>query len=148
MVSRRTQSGARTQGARTEGGAQVSRVDIEALEALEKAATPWPWVGDRNWTIVGRGHDWERTWPKGIGADFRVCQVDGPSHENRAPEDYKLIPAMRNALPSILAELRAARVVVAESRAFIATYLAGGPRDRALREAISAYAAATGEVPR
>ena len=86
--------------------------DIEELERLEREATPGEWRADRNWyMVVGVGHDWDRTYPKGSGADFRVCHVMGPGERNAATGDHTFIPAIRNAAPELLDMARRALVV-------------------------------------
>lgn len=77
-------------------------VDLDALEAAEKVATPGPWLYETN------------------GWDHRVLQDEVPRKAGevvvatlgQADRDSQVIVAARNALPSLVAELRLAREVV------------------------------------
>lgn len=73
----------------------IERVDLDALEAAEKAATSGPW------TIHGRESVFTNSAPV-----LRVSDCFQGRH------DAYLIAEVRNALPSLIAELRAARMVV------------------------------------
>jgi len=80
--------------------------DLDELERLEKAATPGPWCSV-DYTIfasVQSSHDFG-------GRDlFSEKSIHFPGSENfRWRENGKLAAAARNALPALIAELRAAR---------------------------------------
>lgn len=82
------------------------RVDLDELEALEKEATPGPLVAS-----------------PGYYCGYTVCHN---SHEERAAvynrkgnmlhADALLFAATRNALPALIAELRAARKIDARGK--------------------------------
>lgn len=93
-------------------------IDIDALEALEKAATPGPWYSTSDGACC-----------------FKICTNDWKEHSREAGEwissgsydgdtgwaekefsNFSLIAAARNAIPSLIAELRAAREYIAASR--------------------------------
>ena len=75
----------------------MSKVDLDKLEALEKAATPGPWLFD----FLGDGL---------TDQNYKVLFDDYIRH------DGELVHAMRNALPHMIAELKAAREVVRRAR--------------------------------
>lgn len=79
----------------------MQRVDLDELERLEKAATPGPWTA----TSVHWGGSTIRIHPEGdsVGpwGKFSNCLSSFADHD--------LSAATRNALPAIIAELRAAR---------------------------------------
>lgn len=92
------------------------RVDLEQLEALERAATPGPW----------------RCYPNPMRSDGVFVCKEGPlpRYSNGEPEatprgwgissqitipEANLIAAMRNALPDLIAELRTARLEAKEA---------------------------------
>lgn len=113
----------------------MTSVDIEALERLSEAATPGPW----------------RTADGGLCAratktmDLRDDIVIDCSQRAYLEDNLRMLVAMRNALPAILAELRLARKVVDASRDMQYHASAAGA---ALSRALRAYDAAVGEVPR
>jgi len=91
---------------------------VAEIAALASEATPGPWERSRNWSIVGAGHDWDRTWPidealvVGVGkgdplrvrrADFRVCYISGPGEKNCAVADAHFIAAARTIVPELCA---------------------------------------------
>lgn len=55
-------------------------LDLDALERLEKAATPWPWTVESGW-LHNRSDSWRR-------------------------EDAPLMAALRNAAPDLIAAAR------------------------------------------
>lgn len=72
-------------------------IDLDELERLEKAATPGPWDID------------EEVW----GPDrTRVVECKLWAREDVAEHNERVIVATRNALPALIAELRAARAVI------------------------------------
>jgi hypothetical protein len=70
---------------------------IDDLERLERSATPGPWEAKRDyskdWLIAGHGK-------------ILVDSMDGGPHGER---DIRLIAAARNALPALLAAIKAGR---------------------------------------
>lgn len=81
-------------------------IDLDELERLDKAATPGPWnIEKRDGDMGEKDHN--------IYADGDVCAL----HENARPlrhmrrqsADAKMIATLRNALPTLIAELRLAR---------------------------------------
>lgn len=80
--------------------------ELDALECLEKAATPGPWriVNDGfSAGVSSRPEDPDKrsVWPDICGGDSHEGYRDGP--------DMEFIAAVRNALPVLLIELRASR---------------------------------------
>jgi hypothetical protein len=100
-------------------------IDLDELEKLEKAATPGLWtpVSDGNKYAIAAGdrdiftseNRLYRTFDKKHGACFG---------------DASLVCAMHNALPELIAELRAARKVIEDAR---------GIDDRLIELALDAY---------
>jgi len=83
--------------------AKVTRHYLTELRELEKAATRGPWLH--------RSEKWaEKVYVMQIGDDepLTVCGLDGDVY---GQADGKLIAAMRNALPHLLAVAEAARRV-------------------------------------
>jgi len=76
-------------------------IDLDALEALCNAATPSPWR-------TGTGDHWSREVRAGSDAPAFCGARNGVA-------DAALIAAMRNALPALIAELRATRAALAAS---------------------------------
>jgi hypothetical protein len=91
----------------------------EMRERCEKA-TPGPWTGSRNWTIVGPRHDWDRQWSadgcKSNEFDERICHVAGPGSLNNAKADYDFISRARTDLPALLDALAEADAALALER--------------------------------
>ena len=76
----------------------MPRLDIAALEVLERKATPLPWASQFD--------------------GFHVTEADGVSDivsADRA-EDGEFVAAMRNQLPALLRELRASRLAISALR--------------------------------
>ncbi len=81
------------------------KIDLDALEALEKAATVGDWFGED-------GEVYARA-PAGGNYTSQITVVSGSDGETgmnwARAEDIALIAAARNVLPALLAEVRAAR---------------------------------------
>jgi hypothetical protein len=83
------------------------KIDLDKLEALEKAATP------TGWQVL----DMEPTQFYGnIIMDANRGNLMRTTSYGLMREDSRLVAAMRNALPAMIAELRAAREVVEMAR--------------------------------
>ena len=78
-------------------------IDIDALEALERAATPGPW------TATNRVRD-DGVWMVERDGDDLIADIDGDNHECDAA-NAALIAAARNALPELIAEVRRHRAL-------------------------------------
>lgn len=83
--------------------------ELEELERLEQDATPGPWVfrDDSCGEYRVLGPDCKLVFNKDFGGLRRHLM---PPHE----EDARLFVAARNALPSLLAEVRELRAIVAQ----------------------------------
>lgn len=79
------------------------KVDIDELERLDKEATPGPWKDVL--TQAGIRHIEPGEWSK------EICALYGGSHDTGDIENSSLIVAIRNALPAIIAELKAGRAL-------------------------------------
>lgn len=91
-------------------------VDIDRLEALDKAATAGPWSVASISNEDGYGH--EIVLSRGVcGANGRSIN-GGDDYELFGEADADLIAEVRTALPDLLAELRAARAAVAALQGF------------------------------
>ena len=86
----------------------AEQVDLDKLEALEKAATPGPWelqtereMGDYG-SVIGE-------YLTGIGT--RLCEVVvyNDDYGNQVVHNAQLIAVLRNAAPALLAEVRQLR---------------------------------------
>lgn len=77
-------------------------LDLDELEALEKAATPGPWVLDRETYVSTR---YVSPDDDQLIAD---CDFVRPSSLRQSEANAAFIPAARNALPTLIARLRAA----------------------------------------
>ena len=86
----------------------MTEVDLDKLEALEKAATPDPWelqtereMGDYG-SVIGE-------YLTGIGT--RLCEVVvyNDDYGNQVVHNAQLIVTLRNAAPTLLAEVRLLR---------------------------------------
>ena len=86
----------------------MAELDLDKLEALEKAATPGPWglqtekeMGDYG-SVIGE-------YLTGIGT--RLCEVVvyNDDYGNQVVHNGQLIAALRNAAPALLAEVRQLR---------------------------------------
>jgi hypothetical protein len=104
----------------------LSDEQLQDLERLAKVATPGPWSTD------GERSEDDTYWvsgPEAVGPydDTPLCA------ESRTPADAALVATMRNALPSLLAEVRAARLAQPVVEAAMAYYEA----DNAISEARS-----------
>ena len=85
-------------------------IDIDKLEALDKAATPGPWTYlpirsgtmsvNRGWAL--RGPDTRRIFWDDTGSG---CDIEGDD------ADIDFVLTLRNALPELLAEVRRLRKV-------------------------------------
>lgn len=91
----------------------MSKVDLEALETLEKAATP------ARWQVL---HTVQDIYGSSI-MDYNWGELLRMSSYGLMREDASLISAMRNALPAMIAELRAARKVVELAKAWKSSHL-------------------------
>ncbi len=92
-------------------------IDIDKLEALEKAATPGPWLAKAN----------ELLW---VGPDSlaRHGRIVYPTLEDECifrDGNAEMIAAVRNALPELLAEVRRLRLIKKTSDASASTLHAG-----------------------
>lgn len=76
-------------------------LDVEALTALEKAATPAPWEAQMVQPNMAGNHQWYL---------HPVPRRPAGVHATGRGEDIDLIVAMRNQLPALLAELAALQV--------------------------------------
>lgn len=85
-------------------------VDLDRLEALEKAATAGPW------TVVDYGHGTVIVKSNHKSVCWR--QSYGPAGK-QARHDYELVAATRSALPALLRELREARAVASAASAYL-----------------------------
>ena len=111
-------------------------IDIDALSALEQAAFCAPWTAHTfeidcpcpNGVHCGDSHTCEEVEapqeyphspddPAQTGDGQCVVQISVPGLETFAKRNAALIVATRNALPALLAEIRAAREVVESVRA-------------------------------
>lgn len=75
-------------------------LDIEALEALEKKATPGEWAlyESNSWRRVGMAHGYaEVLWPGKARSDGHP-DIHGVNRDN----DLAMLVAARNALPELL----------------------------------------------
>lgn len=81
-------------------------IDVAEGARLLAKATPGNWQRDRNWYVVSVRHNWARTWPDGEGADYRICQVVGPGHQNSPAEDAEHIVWLHNNAPELLRRAR------------------------------------------
>lgn len=88
---------------------------IAELDALEKAATPAPWIGDRHdgtvkYCIMGGEDRKYRVYNVDCKApDLEVDQYD---YKVYGEEDTDLTMAARNALPELLADLKRYRAAL------------------------------------
>jgi len=88
-------------------------IDIEALEALEKAATPGDWAWQRSGKLKRVCAETAETEYYGNNNVIGTF-ASQPLSCKQADRDF--IAASRNALPAILRELRAAREIIAVAR--------------------------------
>lgn len=86
-------------------------IDLDALEALEKAATPAPWKSRREddvLVIVGPRAKCNRSGRP----EWELAQIDNamfwdhPHHKSEDRANARLMVAARNAFPAIVAEVR------------------------------------------
>ena len=70
-------------------------LDLDAIEARAEAATPGPWINNRNGVVIVESHPLAPT-----------------VSENSSWDDADLIAHARTDVPALVAELRAAREVV------------------------------------
>lgn len=116
----------------------MNKVDLDALEALEKAADHSPWE-----TYSRRDQDgFDVRW--GVyGLDPYMPGKIDIMYYRKPIQNCELIAAMRNALPAMIAELRAAREVIHTARVpYKAKYDDGGDHDYVyglLRHALDKY---------
>jgi hypothetical protein len=83
----------------------VTDIDIDKLEALERAATPAPWVYDDG--IEQDEHTQHRARPETVG----------PFGADAArTDDCIFLAVLRNAAPALLAEVRRLRAIEAAAR--------------------------------
>lgn len=87
--------------------AALTDAELAKLEALHHAATPGPWLADFHHTRVtaGRRHAMVRVTGELAPLAAVVLGVEGCS-EDEGRATASLIPAARNALPALLAEVR------------------------------------------
>src|SRR5690554_4314067 len=108
-------------------------IDLDKLERLEREATPGKWFAE-----VMRDDARE---PTEIFASGPAHEVRGSGTENhprasgKAAKDARLIAALRNAAPALIAELRSARKRSAELA-----------RDARLAQAVREAAEQTGDI--
>lgn len=132
----------------------MTRVDIEALSALEKAAFRAPWTYDdfeidcpqidAGGDDCGYTHNVTRIEsPEEYPDGQMIADIDVPGLEGFARANGELIVAMRNQLGAMLAELRAARNV-----ASLSAVRALAEHDNDVDAALIAYDTAVSEVPR
>ena len=84
----------------------LTNAELAALERAEKAATPGPWehrylLGDPGWPCLVA---------YGIGGVF-----DAPKEYVERDENVILVSLLRNAAPSLLAEIRRLRAIIAKT---------------------------------
>lgn len=99
----------------------ITDEELAELERLEKEATRGPWEDE---PLTGGGA-W--IWGSKEARDAETLNVSGYVAETRIYADVALICAARNALPALIAELRAARKTIILLNAHIA-YMESFPR--------------------
>ncbi len=99
----------------------MSKIDLDELSRLEKAATPGPWISTPGMDSQVNGHEIAPSHFGSRATDqwFGTCSKtpysvysDGFCDSYVRENNTDLIVSMRNALPSLIAELRAARAVI------------------------------------
>ena len=83
-------------------------VDLDRLQALHEAATPGPWARRGDVSIKADPNGFSDVLIPGPVRCGRYC-LGGSSDIEVESSDLDLIVAMRNALPALLAEVRALR---------------------------------------
>lgn len=97
-------------------------VDLDALEALIAAATPAPWRDCRH---DDGGCQCGHVWSLPVDMVVARCydeQPDGSLGLAAQKANARLIAAMRNALPALLADLARLRAIEAAAEALIAPH--------------------------
>jgi hypothetical protein len=122
----------------------MTLVDLDKLETLERAATPGPW---------------DKVDSKGEIHIYCCSNSDGYIHSGdwvasaADGDEAALILGVRNALPDLIAELRAARAVVRAARSLDEAHLASEQYARhgcpnPLSDVLAAYDAVAGKAPK
>ena len=86
---------------------------LNELERLDKAAMAGPWTNKDHARYNGRSGT-----VKQYVTNVLVCQIPWPEMYNNL-DNASLIPAMRNALPDLLAEVRSLRAQLAAIKAAV-----------------------------
>jgi hypothetical protein len=102
-------------------------VDIDKLEALEKAATPRPWLIKAS----------ELTWvgPDSRARHYRIIYPTPKDECSFEDSNAEFIATIRNALPELLAEVRRLRQVEKWAGAYVDALLDQGENSEATGEA-------------
>lgn len=115
-------------------------IDIEALSELEKNASGGDWFG-KSFEVYSRSPKWQHTIFSNYDPETGLSWG--------RPEDASFVAAARNAIPALLAELRAARLVVIAAKDIpsmpSSAHRLLTPNWPALNSAVAAYDAAVGE---
>lgn len=115
----------------------MTRIDLDTLTAIEQAASPAPWAYTEHCgaqVCIGLVHDQKHGQVRLAKGGFFLFEIDGSAYypqldeeqgEKQALADVKLIASMRNYLPLLLTELRAARAQSSAHSAWAAGYAQG-----------------------
>lgn len=118
-------------------------IDLNALEKLEKAATPAPWPAYMIYCALRDVPKHEGAWSDDVLREAETAGETMPEGQ----EDSLLIASTRNALPSLIAELKAARRAVSLMRNLVGIHENDGDmrwRARQMRDALAEYEKAVG----
>lgn len=120
------------------------RVDLDELEQLEKAATPGPWKGCPS---PNAADTFSSVRPMRDGRELEeIANTYGSTNFEERSNAF-FIAAARNALPSLIAELRAARHVVNAARPLVKAWRnfedPNGIYERSIGVKLDAYDRAT-----
>lgn len=100
----------------------MSRVDIDALNALRSAATPGKWI--------------EMPVYKGVHSEVHASEANRTIAMWAEPANAKLISALVGAWPDIETEIRQLRKVALAAMRYRDTYRSGGPASEEVRSAM------------